>query len=137
MSAISYPFTLDSIGVLTATNNPAKIYLDRLLTLLSTEIGSRPMSPTYGIDLQRFLFENDSIHIGGLNNSLGKSIDAAIRSAVNIWMPDISVEAINYGAPNFDGIATVSILIRLPNDLTTSLDITTAVFLNTGTVTKL
>ena len=136
MSAISYPFTLDSIGVLISTDNVAKVYLDRLLTLFSTEIGSRPMQPEYGINLQRFLFENETINVGGINNSLGKSLDAAIRSAVSIWIPDIKVESITYGTPNFEGIATVAIMVRLPNDTTATLDVTTALFLNTGTVTK-
>jgi hypothetical protein len=61
LSYVSYPFTLDTIGIVKSTDLVSKIYEDRLLTLLSTQVGQRPMRPTYGVDLSRAFFENEYI----------------------------------------------------------------------------
>ena len=53
MKAISFPFTLDPFGVVETTSSQTKIYQDRVLTLLSTAVGERPMRPTYGTDVAR------------------------------------------------------------------------------------
>ena len=39
MKGIRYPFTLDKFGVVNSTTNLGEIYLDRLVTLLSTHVG--------------------------------------------------------------------------------------------------
>lgn len=127
MSPISYPYTIDPSGVLTSTEDPKKVYLDRLLTLLSTSPGQRPMLPDYGTDVLRALYEND--------NEIAISISRAVRSAVAVWIPEIAIQEINVGLPDENGEATVDILIKLPNSLLTTLSVTTAVFNIDGTVT--
>ena len=81
---ISYPFKLSFLGELQGTEEPVKVYTDRLLTLLSTSPGQRPMLPEYGTDVLRALYEND--------NQLETSINQAVRSAVAVWIPEISIE---------------------------------------------
>jgi phage baseplate assembly protein W len=127
MSPISYPYTLDPSGLLESTEDPKKIYLDRLLTLLSTSPGQRPMLPTYGTDVLRALYEND--------NQLSSSISQAVRQAVGIWIPEISIQSIEVGLPDESGEASVNILIKLPNSLLTTLSVSTAVFNLDGTIT--
>jgi len=46
MKAISFPFTLDPFGKTTSTTDQRKIYQDKVLTLLSTAVGERPMRPS-------------------------------------------------------------------------------------------
>ena len=48
---IAYPFKLSFLGELQGTEEPVKVYTDRLLTLLSTSPGQRPMLPEYGTDV--------------------------------------------------------------------------------------
>ncbi len=127
MSPISYPYTLDPSGLLESTEDPKKIYLDRLLTLLSTSPGQRPMLPAYGTDVLRALYEND--------NQLSSSISQAVRQAVGIWIPEISIQSIEVGLPDESGEASVNILIKLPNSLLTTLSVSTAVFNLDGTIT--
>ena len=127
MSPISYPYTIDPSGLVSSTSDPRKVYLDRLLTLLSTSPGQRPMLPNYGTDVMRALYEND--------NDLTISINRAIRSAVAIWIPEISVEEVKVGLPDEFGEATVEVLIKLPNSLLTTLSVTTALFNVDGTIT--
>ena len=127
MSAISFPYTLDGLGVLQGTSDPRKVYLDRLLTLLSTSPNQRPMLPEYGTDVLQALYEN--------GNNLETSISQAVRKAVSVWMPEISVEQVLVSLPDQDGVAEVEIVIKLPNDLLTTLSISTAIFNLDGTIT--
>lgn len=124
---ISYPFKLSFLGELQGTEEPVKVYTDRLLTLLSTSPGQRPMLPEYGTDVLRALYEND--------NQLEISINQAVRSAVAVWIPEISIEEINVTLPDQEGKATVTILIQLPNSILTTLTVSTAIFNVDGTIT--
>ena len=124
---ISYPFKLSFLGELQGTEEPVKVYTDRLLTLLSTSPGQRPMLPEYGTDVLRALYEND--------NQLEISINQAVRSAVAVWIPEISIEEISVTLPDQEGKATVTILIQLPNSTLTTLTVSTAIFNVDGTIT--
>lgn len=126
-NAISYPFNIDALGVLDGTTSTAKIYLDRLLTLLSTSPGQRPMLPKYGTDVLRALYEND--------NQLELSINQAVKKAVGIWLPEISINEITVTLPNEDGFCTVTILVELPDSTLTTLSVSTAIFNIDGTIT--
>lgn len=127
MSAISYPFTLDGLGVLQSTSDPRKIYLDRLLTLLSTSPGQRPMLPEYGTDVLLALYENDNV--------VETAISQAIKSAVSIWMPEIDVENVRVSIPDEAGSVEVEIIIKLPNSTLTTLTVSSAIFNIDGTIT--
>jgi phage baseplate assembly protein W len=126
--AINYPFTLLSDGTTEATEDYAKIYVDRLLTLISTNIGQRPMLPTYGTDIFKALFEND--------NKVEKAIISAITSAVALWLPEISISAIDIGLPDQNGISTVLIEITLPNSTITTVNVSSALIYSDGRVEK-
>ena len=136
MSYISYPFTLDSIGVVKTTDYTPKIYLDRLLTLLSTNVGQRPMNPGYGVDLKTALFENAYIVDGPQKTTFSAAVKSAIETAVNNWLPDISLGDIKVGPIGEDGIAAIEIVVVLPNSTQATLSTTTAIFTNDGTITR-
>lgn len=136
MSYVSYPFTLDAVGVLGSTDIVSKIYEDRLLTLLSTQVGQRPMRPTYGVDLSRAFFENEYIVDAGNVTTFKKAITEAIRNAVQTWIPDITIDDIIVENPGLNGVASLEILITVPGSISTSLNTTTAIFGNDGTITR-
>jgi len=137
MRYIAYPFSLDIKGVLSVTDLVAKVYEDRLLTLLSTNIGQRPMLPAYGVDLSRAFFENEYISESGNVTSYAKSVEQAIREATQKWLPDITVNQVLVGNPGQDGQASIEILITVPGSVTTSLNTTTAIFYTDGTITRI
>lgn len=120
MKAISFPFTLGAFGELESTDRLSKIYLDRLYTLISTPVGQRPMNQTYGIDLTKALFENE--------DNFPLAIRTAIISAASIWLPEISIDAIDVAPFNQDGYANVNISVSLPNQTKKSLTVNTALF---------
>lgn len=125
VKAISFPFAQDVFGVTASTSNQAKIYLDRLLTLLSTNKGQRPMLPDYGTDVGAALFEND--------NDFPAAIEVAITNAIARWMPDVSLANIEISELN-TGQVNVSVTILLPNGQSTSLTVNSAVFNADGTI---
>ena len=128
-SAINYPFSLSFFGVIDTTTDVAKIYEDRILTLLSTNVGQRPMLPNYGTNIGAALFENE--------NNLKVAIDQTIRIAVANWIPEVSIDSIIIGTidPN-TGEASVAINVVLPDSLLTTINTTTALLNYDGTVTR-
>jgi phage baseplate assembly protein W len=100
-SAINYPYTLDPVGVVATTDQSSKIWLDRLLTLLSTNVGQRPMLTSYGTDLMRALFENENV--------LDTAIKQAVNTAVTVWLPEIKISSISTVLPEYGGQAQVTI----------------------------
>lgn len=121
MKAISYPFTLNVFGETTSTTDQKKIYTDRVLTLLSTSIGERPMRPTYGTNLGLAMFENQGV--------AEVAIPAAIRSAISTWLPALTVNEINIKNFNDGGKVEVELLLTFP-DYTTGTITVRSVTLN-------
>jgi phage baseplate assembly protein W len=107
MKAISFPFTLDPFGKIISTTNQNKIYQDKILTLLSTGIGERPMRPTYGTNIGAAMFENQG--------KVDSAINQAIRTAISNWIPEITVEKINIKGFLDTGAVTVELNVTLPD----------------------
>lgn len=126
-SAISFPFSLNPFGVVDSTELPSKIWVDRVLTLLSTNIGQRPILTDYGTDIMRFLFENEN------NTALG--VDQAIRSAIANWLPEISVKEIAITNLDSEGRFVIDLTVLLPDSTIKTLDVSKAIFSLDGTIT--
>jgi phage baseplate assembly protein W len=125
--AIQFPYTLSKYGIVDTTEDSNQIYLDRVLTLLSTNLGQRPMLPTYGVDWSTSLFENE--------NNAKAAIPAAIISAVSRWIPDVEVKKIDI-KDNQDGIENVLVSLKLPDNTIATLPVSTATFKLDGTVVR-
>lgn len=128
MNAINYPFSLDAYGTLQSTSDQGKIWQDRLLTLLSTHIGQRPILTEYGTDFSRALFENE--------NNFGKAVKTAVTTAVGKWMPEVKLITVDIFGVDHDGIASLKVSIQLPNDQVLETTIKSAIFKSDGTITR-
>jgi phage baseplate assembly protein W len=128
MKAISYPFTLDPFGVVEITQDQTKIYQDRILTLLSTSVGERPMRPTYGTNVAKAMFENQT--------DAKTAIDAAIRSAIGTWIPEVDVEAINISSFDPNGAVGVEVNVSLPDFTSTSINVLSTTLNPDATTTR-
>jgi phage baseplate assembly protein W len=109
-TTISYPFTLDPLGKIVATSDVNKIYLDKVMILLSTSVGQRPMDPSYGTDLFRALYE-----CGGDYN---QALIEVIQRAMATHLPMISVESIDITDPDDSGVSLVNISFGFPDGST-------------------
>ena len=128
MKAISYPFTFDPFGVVFTTEDQTKIYQDRILTLLSTAVGERPMRPTYGTNVAKAMFENQT--------DAATAIDAAIRSAIEIWIPEVNVETIKVSSFDPNGAGGVEVNVSLPDFTSTSVNILSTTLNPDATTTR-
>jgi len=126
-TSIAYPYTIDPNGLVSATSNSTKLYLDRVLTLVSTYMGQRPMMPEYGVDWSGALFENDNV--------ARLAIPIAIRGAVAKWIPEVQVSDVNINFDELEGIENVTLGLLLPDNTFSTLNINTATFNMDGTVT--
>jgi len=126
-TSIAYPYTIDPNGVVSTAANSTKLYLDRVLTLVSTYMGQRPMMPDYGVDWSGALFEND--------NEARVAIPIAIRAAVAKWVPEVQVSEVNINFDELEGIEHVTLGLVLPDNIVTTMNISTATFNMDGTVT--
>ena len=127
-SAISYPYTLDANGTVVSAGTTTKLYLDRVVTLLSTNVGQRPMMPEYGTDWSTTLFENE--------NNYRRAIPIAISNAIRTWLPDLSVEKVEISGDEYSGVVYVNLSLKLPNNTIATLKINTATFNYDGLVTR-
>jgi len=128
MKAISYPFTFDPFGVVFTTEDQTKIYQDRILTLLSTAVGERPMRPTYGTNVAKAMFENQTDAV--------TAVDAAIRSAIETWIPEVTIEAINISSFDPNGAVGVEVNVSLPDFTSTSVNILSTTLNPDATTTR-
>ena len=129
ITSVSFPYTVDPVGVVTNTITVTKLYLDRVVTLLSTNVGQRPMTPAYGVDWSTALFEND----GNFKNA----VTQAIKVAVATWIPEVSVTSVQISTDELNGINTVSLGVHLPDDTVANLTINPGLFTYDGTVTRI
>lgn len=107
MKSISFPFTLDPFGKTTSTTDQRKIYQDRVLTLLSTAVGERPMRPTYGTNIAAAMFENQG--------KVEEAINQAIRTAISTWIPELTVKNIKFVGFLDTGAVSVELNVSLPD----------------------
>ena len=126
-TSILYPYTIDINGTVASSLTSTRLYLDRILTLVSTYRGQRPMLPEYGVDWSGALFEND--------NNARLAIPIAIREAVARWIPEVEVTDVDIKFDPLAGIEYVTLGVSLPDNTFTTLSINTATFNMDGTVT--
>lgn len=125
MIALSYPFTLGSNGKAATTSDQTKMYFDKILTLLSTISGQRPMRPDYGTDIPRGVYESGGEYVEGIRQ--------AIRTAMSIWLPNVQINDITINSPGEAGEATVNISVTLPDFTEGTVSINTIYILPDGT----
>lgn len=126
-TSITYPYTVNVNGTVDAAVTSTRLYLDRVLTLVSTYKGQRPMLPDYGVDWSGALFENDNV--------ARLAIPIAIRAAVAKWIPEVEVTDVNIKFDPLNGIEYVTLSLALPDNTVTTMSINTATFNMDGTVT--
>jgi len=128
MKSITYPFTLDPFGVVATTSDQTKIYQDRIVTLLSTAKGERPMRPTYGTDIARAMFENQG--------TVDAAIKTAVMSAMDKWIPEVTIDNILISGVNEDGQVQVVLLVTLPDYSSAEVKVFSATLNPDSTITR-
>lgn len=105
MRTISFPFSIDTRGSVAMTSDPRKIWLDRVRSVISTQVGDRVMRPDFGTDTLGAVMSMDGIERAAL--------DKAIRTAFAKYLSALTLTSVVLDADD-DGKLTVSIVYVLP-----------------------
>lgn len=125
--SISYPYTIDpNTGIVISTGATTKIYLDKVVTLLSTVVGQRPMTPTYGVDWSSAIFENEG--------DIQAAASQAIKQAIAKWIPGVSVGSISFIDGGSSGVQTINLALNLPDNTTANLAVNSNIINYDGTI---
>jgi phage baseplate assembly protein W len=121
--AISLPFSFDTGGSLSFTEDERKIWQDRVVIAVMTQLGERAMRPGFGTEIKQGLFANreDAVYI----------IKNGITKAFSTWLNSLTLLDIKY---TFDSneILNFEIFYALNVTLKDSVTITTAILSRAG-----
>lgn len=110
-TAISLPFSFNSAGAINTNNLESKQWADRVLGVLFTRFGERPMRPNFGSLASESVFEPEG--------SVVEFVTEAITSAFGEFLPELKLGAIQISNEEGRGlnelVLTVSVEYTLPN----------------------
>lgn len=84
--AMSLPFKLDSFGTISATVDQAKIWQDRVRSVIGTAVGERVYRPGYGCDAANKIYESEEYLMG--------TIEQDIRLAFEQFLPLLALQSV-------------------------------------------
>lgn len=106
---ISLPLTESSVSFFGQTYTTADQYKTNILNLIMTVKGERRMVPSFGTDLKRRIFEQ--------NTNLEEVIKNDIEFALEEWIPEVSVSEINvYKSNDNEHAFLIKLFYTLPYD---------------------
>lgn len=105
--AISLPFSIDSFGVIGTTTDQAKIWADRVRSILGTSLRERVMRPTLGTLIPYALF-ND------IDNAIYEIEDEA-QKAFERQLPLLTLVSVDVNEDSYTNTLTLTITYNLPN----------------------
>jgi hypothetical protein len=124
--AIALPFSFNSAGELSYTNDEKKIIQDRLVLAIMSRPGERVMRPSFGSAVYETLFEDE-------NTAIAVATEA-VSACFTEFFPYLEfIEAV----PNLDSGGTLELDIKYRKSqqtLTESLSIKTKIFSRAGEV---
>jgi phage baseplate assembly protein W len=126
-TAISLPFNFNEAGAIASTNDPAKVWQDRVIIAVMTGLKERVMRPTYG---------------SNVHSTVGESLSDAltiIRQSVAVtfsrWLKDLVLLEVIGSVDEYDGYLVIQIKYNYRNlDQIQTVNIKTAVLSRSGDI---
>lgn len=126
MKAISLPFSFDSDGRVSSTQDFKKIVQDRVVLVVMTAINERVMRPNFGTNVRNAIFEN-------VNNALS-IIKQEVEVGFSNWLSYLYVISVD-GYLDQDGVLNVTINYKYGTSANTeTVTIKTATLTQSGAV---
>ena len=110
--AISLPFSLDAYGRITSTESQQKIFSDRVLSVIGTNLKERVMLVEFGTKITSYLY-------GSIEKAIS-SIPAEIEQAFAKFLPTLTYSNTNVIYDEQTGTLLLDIIYELPNGETNS-----------------
>ena len=87
--SVRLPLTLDGTDGFGMIKTVKKMIRQNLKMLILTNPGERVMEPDFGVGIKQFLFQNAS-------SNVYSQIDSKIREQIDIYIPAVTVQEINF-----------------------------------------
>jgi len=110
--AISLPFSLDAYGRITSTESQQKIFSDRVLSVIGTNLKERVMLVEFGTKITSYLY-------GSIEKAIS-SIPGEIEQAFAKFLPTLTYSNTNIIYDEQTGTLLLDIIYELPNGETNS-----------------
>lgn len=107
MSYISYPFSIDNQGRVAVAKTPRKVWIDRVRSVLSTQVGDRVMRPTFGLDSLSAV-----LNVG---TPAEKSIEEQIRDAFLKQLPALTLNRVSSYVDTSSSTTVVDVVFTSPS----------------------
>lgn len=126
-TAISLPFNFDDTGSIATTSNQGKIWEDRVIMTVMTNIGERVMRPTFGSDVPKAVGQN-------INDALSM-IKQSVSVAFSRWLTPLELIDVTGYVDQADGylVAQIKYRYRAQNIIQT-VNVKTAVLSRSGDI---
>jgi len=126
--ALSLPFHFDSAsGGLATTTDPAKLWQDRVIVAVMTNLGERVMRPTFGSDAPKTVGHNlsDAVSI----------ISQSVTVAFSRWLTDLDLLEVTGFTDSVDGYLVIQIKYKYrAQSINQTVNIKTAILSRSGDV---
>ena len=123
--AIALPFSFNSAGELSYTNDEKKIIQDQVVLTVMTKFGERVMRPNFGSDVQKALFEN-------IEEST-ETIKSSVATCFATWLPNLELIDVNPTIDTDNGVIDIQVEYRKGLvTLSQSLQLTSGLYSRSG-----
>jgi len=85
---MDYPIMKGNMGYFQQTFDTFDSERNKLINLMSTREGERVMQPTFGLSIEKYLFEQ-------ITDDLTARLQSEIRGKVGFWLPNIQINNLN------------------------------------------
>jgi len=126
-TAISLPFNFDDTGSIGTTANQGKIWEDRVIMTVMTNMGERVMRPTFGSDVPKAVGQN-------INDALS-IIKQSVSVAFSRWLTPLELIDVTGYIDQADGYLIVQIKYRYrAQNIIQTVNVKTAVLSRSGDI---
>lgn len=124
--AISLPFSFNSSGAVSYTEDIRKIWQDRVVLVVMTRLNEKVMRPNFGSGAGNVVFENLSDAVVSLKQAIGAAFSA--------WLKELSlVDVIGYEDP-VDNLLTLEITYKYSLQAIDTVSVKTALVNRSGDI---
>lgn len=114
-TAIALPFGLDNYGNVRKTYDQAKIWADRVRSVIGTLQGERVMRATFGTKAPSHTFDTETMAMD--------NIAREIRGAFASYLPSLELDSVNVTFDENESVLNVEVVYDLPNQTTVTTNV--------------
>ena len=106
--AISLPFSFDAYGKIAITTDQAKIWADRVRSVIGTNLRERLMRPEFGSLVPTAFMETQEM--------AAATVNAEVERAFSTQLDKLSLQSTDCSFDEYSGTMNVTITYQLPNN---------------------